>query len=291
MPACIVCQAEAWAPKWEVLVRCTRCGFVRSAELLSPESAAALYGPGYFAGQEYGNYLADRDVHRRNFAARWRLIRKLAGPLRSVYEIGCAHGLWLEFLSEQGVRAAGIDVAADAVAYAVNTLGQDATVGDFLSAPPARGQFDAFCLWDTIEHLPHPEHYVERIVELLPPGGWLFLTTGDIGSTVATLRGRQWRMIHPPTHLQYFSRATMRRFLSRCGLDVVAIRAVSVYRTLHSVLASLAALGRGTPRQMAAWLGGTLPLGFQKRLGAWIDLGDIMFVAARKPAVPPANRP
>ena len=57
------------------------------------------------------------------------------------------------------------------------------------------------CLWDTIEHLAEPEAYLEKIAKSLPVGGWLFLTTGDIGSPMARARGSRWRMIHPPTHL------------------------------------------------------------------------------------------
>jgi 2-polyprenyl-3-methyl-5-hydroxy-6-metoxy-1,4-benzoquinol methylase len=284
MTGCIVCGADAWEPRWEILCRCRNCGFVRAAELPSVTTAAAVYTADYFAGEEYGDYLADRDVHRRNFAARWRDMQRLAGQPKSVFEIGCAYGLFLEHAASQGATAAGIDVCREAVQHAASQLGQRASAGDFLTAPIAAGHYEVFCLWDTIEHLPHPEAVIDRVVELLPPGGWLFLTTGDIGSTVARLRGRRWRMIHPPTHLQYFSRQTMRRFLSRRGLSVVEIKSIGVYRTLHSVLAGLSVLGKGWSRSLATWLHQTIPVHAQQRIGAWINLGDIMGVAARKPS-------
>ena len=282
MTACIACGGQDWEPLWDVLCCCRACGFVRAAELISPADAAAFYTPEYFAGQEYGDYLSDRDVHLRNFAARWRDMRRVAGEIPSVFEVGCAYGLFLEYASSQGAQAAGIDVCAPAVAHATGRLGQSATCGDFLSRPIAAGEYHAFCLWDTIEHLPHPEAVIARVVQLLPAGGWLFLTTGDIGSAVARLRGRRWRMIHPPTHLQYFSRETMRQFLARHGLKVVETKSVAVYRTLHSVLGSLSVLGKGLSRSLAARLSRSIPVGTQQRLGAWINLGDIMGVAARK---------
>lgn len=283
MIACIACGGTTWAPLWDVLCRCGECGFIRAAELPSPEELAAIYTSAYFQGDEYGDYLADRDVHRRNFAARWNDMRRVAGPLSTVYEVGCAYGLFLEYLSSQGVTAEGIDVCGESVELARRELGQRATAGDFLTAPIEPGAHQAFCLWDTIEHLAHPEQVVSRVVELLPPGGWLFLTTGDIGAPLARLRGRRWRMIHPPTHLQYFSRRTMRGFLARHDLEVVEIKSVGVYRTLHSVLAGLTALGRGWTRTVAARLQRTLSIPWQQRLGAWVNLGDIMTVAARKP--------
>jgi len=282
MTFCIACGAEDWEPQWDVLCRCKSCGFRRAAELLSPADAAGIYTEDYFSGEEYGDYLADREVHVRNFAARWRDMRRIAGEIPSVFEIGCAYGLFLEYASSQGAKAAGIDVSAAAVEHAAQKLGQQAILGDILSAPIAPGEYGAFCLWDTIEHLPHPQAVVARAARLLPSGGWLFLTTGDIGSLLARLRGRRWRMIHPPSHLQYFSRQTMRQFLARQGLTVVEIRSVSVYRTLQSVLSGLRALGRGYSREAASLLSRAVPAQVQQRIGMRVNLGDIMFVAARR---------
>ena len=287
MTACIVCGAEEWAPQWEILCRCRPCGFVRAAEMPSDAATAEIYSESYFAGNEYGDYLADRDVHRRNFAARWRDMVRLAGRIDTVFEIGCAYGLFLEYAASQGATTAGIDVCGPAIEHARQQLGQRATVGDFLTTPLAADQYEAFCLWDTIEHLPHPEAVIARVVALLPPGGWLFLTTGDIGSATARFRGRRWRMIHPPTHLQYFSRDTMRRFLTRHGLNVVEIRSIGVFRTLHSVLSGLSVLGKGPARALAVQLRKVIPITTQQRIGTWINLGDIMGVAARKPGGSP----
>jgi SAM-dependent methyltransferase len=255
---------------------------VRAANLLSPAEAAGIYTEDYFAGEEYGDYLADREVHLRNFAARWRDMRRIAGEIPSVFEVGCAYGLFLEYASSQGAKAEGIDVCGPAVEHAAKRLGQRAIAGDFLSAAIAPGEHRAFCLWDTIEHLPHPEAVIARVVELLPPRGWLFLTTGDIGSPLARFRGRRWRMIHPPSHLQYFSRQTIRKFLARHGLTVVEIRSISVYRTVHSVLSGLRALGRGFSRTAASLLSRAVPVGVQQRIGMRVNLGDIMMVAARR---------
>jgi SAM-dependent methyltransferase len=208
-------------------------------------------------------------------------MRRIAGEIPSVFELGCAYGLFLEYAASQGARTAGIDVCGPAVEHA-QRLGQRAIAGDFLSCPIAAGEYCAFCLWDTIEHLPHPEAVVGRVVELLPSGGWLFLTTGDIGSPLARLRGHRWRMIHPPSHLQYFSRHTMRQFLAREGLTVVEIRSISVYRTVHSVLSGLRALGQGHSRSAALLLSRAVPAGVQRRFGMRVNLGDIMLVAARR---------
>lgn len=280
--ACITCGAQCWEPLFAILQRCTGCGFVRANLELGPDEIAALYGEGYFNGHEYGDYLAEADVHRRNFERRLDEITALAGRLESVFEVGCAYGLFLACLARRGIRCAGIDVCEAAVDYARRELRQQATGGDFLTTPIAPGEYRAFCMWDTIEHLMHPEQFVQRIYDLLPEGGCFFATTGDIGSRVARRRGRHWRMIHPPTHLQYFSAATMRQFLARFGFQVENVCSVPYYRNLRSVLANMQVLSRGPLRLLARIGARAIPPAIQGRLGISLNLGDIMLVCARK---------
>jgi 2-polyprenyl-3-methyl-5-hydroxy-6-metoxy-1,4-benzoquinol methylase len=282
-PACIACGHQHWKPLFSGLLQCAQCGFARANLELEPDEIAALYGEKYFSGLEYGDYLADSDVHHRNFERRLDEITAAAGRLESVFEVGCAYGLFLAALAGRGIRCAGSDVCEAAVDYARRELGQEATANDFLTATIVPGEYQAFCMWDTIEHLMHPEQFVARIYDLLPHRGWFFATTGDIGSRLARRRGRKWRMIHPPTHLQYFSAATMRQFLTRRGFEVQGIRSVAYYRNLRSVLANMQILGRG-PLRLAAGVGGrVIPQMIQRRVGASLDLGDIMLVCARKP--------
>jgi SAM-dependent methyltransferase len=279
---CIVCDAAAWAPLYRGLVRCGSCGFVRAAELPAPETLARLYGPGYFRGEEYADYLSDEPVHVTNFRRRFARIAAVAGRLESMYEIGCAYGLWLRTLRAQGVRAAGIDISPEAVRHATEVLGLEATVGDFAEAPIEPGAYQSFCMWDTLEHLVRPEAYVARIAVLLPPRGWLFVTTGDIGSPRARREAARWRMIHPPTHLQYFSRDTVRRFLARHGFEVARVESTPMCRSVHGTLEALKRFGSGPLRTASAVALGLVPAPIAKRLRFSVDLGDIMLVCARR---------
>lgn len=281
--ACIVCDANAWTPLYRGLVRCAGCGFVRAAELPEPEALARLYGPGYFRGEEYADYLGDEPAHVQNFRNRFARITSVAGALESMFEIGCAYGLWLRTAAKHGVRAAGIDISSEAVRYATETLKLNATVGGFEDAEIAPGEFQAYCMWDTLEHLSHPEVYVARIAGLLPPAGWLFLTTGDIGSPLARRQGERWRMIHPPTHLQYFSRDTVTRLLARYGLDVSCIESTAMCRSLHGTLEGLKLFGSGPLRTGARVASALVPSAITRRLRFSVDLGDIMLVCARRP--------
>lgn len=280
--ACIVCDANDWTPLYRGLVRCLRCGFVRAADLPASDDAARLYGPEYFHGEEYADYLGDEAVHVVNFRRRLDRLTALAGPIESMYEIGCAYGLWLRTAAERGVRTAGIDISPDAVRYAATTLRQDATLGEFQDARIEPGAFQTYCMWDTLEHLPHPETYIGKVGELLPPGGWFFLTTGDIGSPNAQRQADRWRMIHPPTHLQYFSRDSVTRLLARHGLHVAHIESTPMCRSVYGTLEGLRRFGTGGLRAAAGVLSSLVPRAIATRVRFSLDLGDIMLVCARK---------
>lgn len=280
--SCIACGAEAWAPLHGELVRCRACSFVRAATIPTPEELAALYGAGYFQGEEYADYLADAVSIRRNFETRLDRVLALAGALESVYEIGCAFGFWLQVAGARGIRAQGIDISAHAVEHARNVLGVGASAGSFAEACIAPGTYQAYCMWDTLEHLAHPEETLAKIARLLPEGGWFFATTGDIGSRAARWQGRHWRLIHPPTHLQYFSRDTVRRFLARNGLQVVRIESAPVWRSLDATLGGLVRFGPRPLASVARAIRGVLPHPLLERARFSLDLGDIMLVCARK---------
>lgn len=262
-------------PTYAGLLRCTRCSHLSADLALSDAELLKIYSAGYFAGEEYGNYLADKAVLQKNFAARLRTIRELIGDTSclSLFEVGCAYGFFLELAQYHFAFAEGIDVAADAVQCACRDLGVNAHVGNFLELNPDNRPrpIDVVCMWDTIEHLRDPDAFIAKTASMLNHNGHLFLSTGDAGSLNARWRKGKWRLIHPPTHLHYFTRESMRTMLHRHGFTIVDIRSVGFYRSV----------------------GNTLSILFRDRIGPisqsrltsmyyYLNLYDIMLVYARK---------
>ena len=130
--------------------------------------------------------------------------------------------------------AAEIDISEAAVDYAREKLGANAIAGDYLATDLGR-KFDLICMWDTVEHLRYPHRFIAKVAEELRPGGMLALTTGDIGTINARIRGHRWRMIHPPTHLHFFSLDTMRRLLERYGFHLIYASHPGNSRKLRSI--------------------------------------------------------
>lgn len=274
---CLVCGGRLGTDRMAGLLRC-QCGFITAGMDVSFDELKRLYGKNYFHGDEYGNYIAEEESLKANFRGRLATLAAcLSQPdQKSLFEIGCAYGFFLDLARGRFQSVAGIDISEEGVRYAATTFGLDVSCGDYLDASLGR-PYDAFCLWDTIEHLAHPDRYIAKISREIAPGGLLALTTGDIGSLNARLRGSRWRMIHPPTHLHYFSVGTIGRLLDRYGFDVIHVEHPANLRTLGAVLYGILVLRWRMPGLYKAIASTKL-----NGLRIPLNLFDIMYVIARR---------
>jgi 2-polyprenyl-3-methyl-5-hydroxy-6-metoxy-1,4-benzoquinol methylase len=276
--ACLVCGASYRVPFISGLVRCTNCGFVSADLSLSEEELQELYGEQYFFGQEYRNYIEEEPDLKLNFRKRMAELGKVLGDPKDleIFEVGCAYGFFLEEAASRVRIASGIDISGDAVRYAREVRGVRALAGDYLQHQLDH-PVDLIAMWDVIEHLPRPDLFIQKAAADLKPGGHIAITTGDIGSMNARFRGRRWRMIHPPTHLHYFSVASLERLLSRHNFEVVYLAHPGNSRHLKSILYFILVLRLGWTSVFTALA--ALPL---LRGSITINLRDIMFVIARR---------
>jgi 2-polyprenyl-3-methyl-5-hydroxy-6-metoxy-1,4-benzoquinol methylase len=234
---CLVCGGRMQLIRLPGLVECDRCGFVSANLNLTDEEVTKLYGRSYFYGDEYLDYVAEEESLRLNFNFRLRTLRQVVPDLleRDIFEIGCAYGFFLDEARHFAKSVAGLDISQDAIAYGRNRFGLDIEQGDYLNRELTEA-YDVIAMWDTVEHLQRPDLFIAKVRTDLKPGGILAMTTGDIGSVNARLRGEKWRMIHPPTHLHYFSADTITRLLDRQGFDVVHLSHPGISRKLRSIL-------------------------------------------------------
>ena len=232
---CLVCGGRYGASPLPGLAACDSCGFVSADLEISLDELRALYAERYFTGGEYKDYVAERRLHEMHFLRRLNLLlRHVSQPkTKTLFEVGCAYGFFLNLARERFQAVRGIDISADAARYARDVLDLDVTAGDLLQQDSI-GNPDVVCLWDTIEHLDRPDAYLQKLAAVMPKGSVIALTTGDIGSLVARIRGARWRQIHPPSHLHYFSAATLAGLLRKCGFEVFHTDHEGTYRSLDT---------------------------------------------------------
>ena len=249
--------------------RCTRCDSVYVAPEEIPEDLGELYGADYFEGGEdvgYPTYLRDAPLSERNFDRRlaWIEARKPGGRL---LEVGCAYGLFLERARQRGWDVMGIDIAEDCAREADAKFGIRVLAGDYLELDVSE-RFDVIVMLDVIEHMPDPVACVARSAELLAPGGWLVMETGNIASPWARLLGRRWHFIDPPQHLVYFTRESMGEMLRGQGFDRVDVQSLGREVSLANIAFKLFGRAAGPLMRMPGSL--------------YVNLLDQQLVAAQR---------
>ena len=84
-------------------------------------------------------------------------------------------------------------------------------------------RFDLMTAFELFEHLHDPCSFVEKVYNLLNPGGYLFLTTlNGLGFDIQIL-WEQSKSVFPPHHLNFFNPYSLEILMKRNGFEVVEI--------------------------------------------------------------------
>ncbi|OQX75831.1 MAG: hypothetical protein B6D61_09730 [Bacteroidetes bacterium 4484_249] len=240
---CLICGSQLLKPIYEnTLLRCENCSFVFANLNIEKLNFNKIYSESYFKGSEYLDYPREKSIIQKNFAKRLKFITGKTDKkdVSNVLEIGCAYGFFGELINKYfpGIPYTGIDISKDAIEYGRKNLGLNLHSVDYLDFETEKVFSDIY-LWDVIEHLPEPDKVIAKASSELRRNGRLILTTGDIDSFLARKQKRNWRLIHPPTHLFYFSKKTLIKLLEKNNLQVISISYPSILRSLKQSWYSL----------------------------------------------------
>lgn len=261
---------EAFRIKGFAILRCQRCGLLwtRAARTFDPDS---LYTQEYFQGgvsDGYFDYLGSERFLTKEYRARLSLIRARL-PVGRLLEIGCATGAFLQE-AQRYYSVQGIDVSGFAV-EAARKKGLDVSCGHLETTETLRPPYDAIVMFDTIEHLKDPLSTLQRAREHLRPGGFIFISTGDVESLTARLLRGKWRLLTPPQHLWFFSARNLSLLLDRLGFRVLSLH--HPWRLVPLTLIWYQ-LWRGSARPLPALL---------DRIVLPVNLCDVMMIVATTP--------
>ena len=274
---CNVCCHKVFKQSFPGLIQCINCDFITANIALTSEDIHTLYGTTYFSGEEYVDYVGDKKVIQKNLSNWLKTIRHYSDS-GILIEIGSAYGFFLE-VAEPHFQASGYEISEEAANYSNHAINSRTYNMDFLDDTNIpNNSVDIIVMWDVIEHLPDPAAIIEKVKNSLRPNGHIFITTGDIDSKLSKFQGPRWRMIHPPSHLQYFSKTTLTKLLTSKGFEIVDIKYPGYWRTLGQILHGLFILGNDTNESIIYKL---LRRIVPRRLGVYLNTYDIMLVSAK----------
>jgi SAM-dependent methyltransferase len=231
---CPVCAADAPAPhshnidrlyglpQTYTLSRCTQCGTIYQNPQVLESQLSRLYPDVYepYSAAPLSHHTLWPDLKRAVVLA--TQAHATGGAL---LDIGCGGGNFLQavrLLRGSSWSLCGVEPSATA-AQRVSALGipvVNAGISEALSGALAGRHFDVVTLIHVIEHLPRPVKALQKIRDLLAPGGRLLIQAPVHDSFERAVFGRHWMGWDQPRHLTLFDRRTLKRACEAAGLEV-----------------------------------------------------------------------
>lgn len=232
---CIVCGSKEHKPCFQKqsgngdffnLVRCRNCGLRFLSEIPKQDDLEKYYKKQYFTKRSdrgYNDYFSSKlkSEIERVFKLNLNDLKfdefetDLKGK-KSVIDIGCAAGYFINYIKNRGWDAYGIDISKECVDYAKSS-GLKVQHGNYLEVEYAQ-KFNLITLWATIEHLSEPGKVIDKIYQDLTENGKLYISTCRIGGlNFMKLFGSKWRFYNFPEHIYFFSRRTLKKLLNQNG--------------------------------------------------------------------------
>ncbi|MGI8460529.1 MAG: class I SAM-dependent methyltransferase [Solirubrobacterales bacterium] len=256
------------------ILRCFICGHMQLDRFPSDAELASAYAE---AASE--DYVEEEAGQRESFRGVLERIERFT-PRGALLDVGCWVGFLLAEARDRGWRESiGIEPSLFASDHARATLGLDVRTEDLFEADLPRRHFDAVVLGDVLEHLTRAGEALERVADLLAPGGVIALELPDAGSRVARLLGARWWSVIP-THVHYFTRSSAATMLMGHGFRPLYVATDPKAFTVRYYLDKI---GGYSPALSGALVAGAEGAGVDGRM--WTpDFRDRMLIIARAPS-------
>lgn len=208
------------------LCRCEGCRleFV-SPRLSFEELAEKVYSDNYFPKRDANNRPSEETAHY--IYRQLGDFERLLGDRRKILDIGCGNGAFLDLAREAGWSIAGADIklSSDALKLKCPLWEGRLQEIDFNNE-----RFDLIRLNHVLEHTQDPLQELRICLNLLRPGGILFLSVPNIAGISPRLKSLQsrlglkshrWRHYAAMHHLFFFSPKTLNELVTRAGFEIL----------------------------------------------------------------------
>lgn len=301
---CPVCGSPDYGPwrrlKEEPTSQCRRCGHIYANPRPTEASIIRAYTlpvadyARFFKceGFEVAAYQQSSHAWQRNNAlAHLNKIGRLHPERGRLLEFGCSSGILLEAAQLSGWDVAGIDPSALSSRGSEIDRRLNIHRTSLFDAPFFENSFDFVFAASVIEHLTDPKRYLQKLASLLKPGGGILVAAlPNVQSFTILLGIDRYIGNHPPGHLQFFSRRTIRILLETIGFGHVHTRIYGMPETILEMFFGTAALTGAAASPAERLEGGTLRA---RTLGALrhfvysgfdiFGIGSVMDVYAKRP--------
>ncbi len=224
----------------QTLYHCQVCDHVFTTDRTDPTELEQLYtDQGVDAA-----YIAEEKGRRATARRILRQLAELVPHQGTLVDVGSGYGFFLDEAQKAGWQVRGIELGSASVTHARTyglTIAQ-ASWHVLTDTPDA--SIDVITAFDVIEHLDDPKGFVALVTKKLVPGGYLVLTNPRYSSFFARVTGKRWHAFLP-SHLHYFTDASMRFVLTEQSLTTKVSRHYWRYFSLGYIFSRASDYGIG----------------------------------------------
>lgn len=235
------------------MVRCDRCGLLRSDPVIDPSALAALYATSTF------DYSGELGALQRTYGgALARIERRLTDGRRDgLADIGAGNGFVLDAARARGwTGLVGVEPSSDAIAHATPQTAPLMVQAMMGPGVLPEGQLSAITLFQVLDHLPDPLALLQECRRALSPGGVILAWNHNASALSARLLGARSPIVDVE-HTYLYDPGTMRQLFTAAGFTQPQVSAVWNRYSLR-YLAHLLPLPGPLKRGVLAALAGSL---------------------------------
>lgn len=251
------------------MVRCDRCGLLRSDPVIDPAALSELYAASTF------DYASELGALQRTYGdALGRLESRLeGGALDGLADIGAGNGFVLDAALARGWhRVTGVEPSADAIAHASEAVRPHLIQAMMGPGVLPEASLSGITLFQVLDHLPDPLTLLQDCRRALRPGGVILAWNHNARALSARLLGERSPIVDVE-HTYLYDPQTMRRLFQAAGFVDPQVQPVWNRYSIR-YLAHLAPLPDAAKRRLLRVLDG--PLG---RPELRVPLGNLCLTA------------
>ena len=139
---------------------------------------------------------------------------------KSLLEVGCGAGLFLDRARVLGIHGSGVDINTAALSKA-RSKGLDVSH----PAEGKSGPTEALCMFQVLEHLPQPLKTLQEYIEPTDPE-WILISVPSYESTLGLTSDP---LVWPPHHITFWSEKSLRFLAGEVGYEMHSFFRQPVY--------------------------------------------------------------
>lgn len=200
------------------ILRCSTCQIIYVNEKLSQEQVSTYY--------EVANdplYFAEQNARRITFQKYLEKLQFFFPVKKDLLDIGTNTGLFVKIALDNGWKATGLEPNKWGVEYALKNYNINLINKPFEKGTFKKNFFDVVTMWDVIEHFTNPVTEMEKVFEIVKPGGVFAFSTVDPDSFLAKAMGTKWPWFME-MHKVFLNKKAAEYYLKKAGFKKIIFK-------------------------------------------------------------------